>query len=716
MEIKNNILEILSNKEYSPMSDDAILRQLNIPNSESGKFFSQLDEMETDGLIFKTKKNKYVIPSRINLVVGILKKNRKGFGFVISESDENGDVYVASGDMNSAMHGDRVAVRLLYEKDENRSREGEIIKVIKRANYEVVGTFEGGNKFGFVVPDDTRIGNDIFIPHENIGRAKTGDKVVVKILVWPEKRRNPEGKIIEVLGSSDEAGTDITAVIRQYKLSESFPTKVIAEAEAIPIDISEKEISRRIDLRHKNIITIDGADAKDLDDAVLVEKLDNGNYLLGVHIADVTHYVTENSYLDKEALNRGCSVYLINKVLPMLPEKLSNGVCSLNPRIDRLTLSIEMEIDSTGKVVKHNIFNSVINTKERMIYTDVSNILENQDEDLIKQYEHIYQEILLMQELASILNKNREERGSIDFDFDESYIHLNSEGIPTKIETAERRTANRIIEEFMLKANETIAEHFHWMEVPFVYRVHEEPSIDRINEFKKFIYNFGYTIRGNGETIHPKTLQEITKKIKGKKEENVISTIMLRSLKKAMYAPQCLGHFGLAAQYYCHFTSPIRRYPDLMIHRIIKESIEDGLSAKRIQTLNAKVEEISKKSSEAEKVAEDIEREVEDLKKAEYMSNHIGEIYEGIISGVTSFGIFVELYNTIEGLVRISSIDDDYYIYDKEKYQLIGERTKKVFSLGNEVTVKVVSVNLPNREINFELIGIKDQETRNLND
>ncbi len=711
MEINKSIIEVLSNKDYSPMTDEAILKHLSVERSKTGVFLKQLDEMENDGIIFKTKKKKYVLPNRINLVVGILKMHRKGFGFVLPESDSKGDVYIASGEMNGAMNNDKVAVRLLYEKEGDKKREGEIIKVIKRENYEVVGNFENGNNFGFVVPNDSKLGTDIFISQEGINGAKTGDKVVAQILVWPEKRRSPEGKIIEILGKKDEAGTDIAGIIRQHKLSEVFPLKVREEADRIPLEIPQEEIEKRADYRDKSIITIDGADAKDLDDAVSVEKLNNGNYLLGVHIADVSFYVKENGELDKEALKRGCSVYLINKVLPMLPENLSNGVCSLNPRTDRLTLSIEMEIDPSGKVVAHNIFNSIINSKERMTYTDVSDILEDKDEELIKKYEGIYQDLLRMHELAKILNKHRDERGSIDFDFDEAFIHLNEKGIPTKVETAERRTANRIIEEFMLKANETIAEHFHWMEIPFVYRVHEEPDIDKINEFKKFIYNFGYVLKGANDEVRPKTLQDITRQIKGKREENVISTVMLRSLKKASYSPHCYGHFGLAADYYCHFTSPIRRYPDLTIHRIIKETIEKGhLNEKRAKKLKAFVEIASKRSSEAEKIAEGIEREVEDLKKAEYMSNHIGEIHTGIISGVTSFGIFVELENTIEGLVRISSIDDDYYIYEKEKYQLIGERTKRIFSLGEEVTIKVIGVNIPNREIDFELKNPEKKE------
>lgn len=706
MNFKDKIMKILSNKNYSPLSDQMILKELKIERVDSGLFFSELDDMEEMGLIYKTKKKKYVLPSRINLVVGILKKNRKGFGFVIPESDEKGDVYISSSDMNSAMHGDRVAVRLMFEEEGDKSREGEIVKVVKRANFEVVGTFERSDRFGFVVPDDPRIGHDIFIPQDKINKADTGDKVVAKIKVWPQKQRNPEGEIIEVLGSSNDVGTDIAAIIRNNKLSETFPQKVIHEAEQISPKINKEEMKNRTDLRDKLIFTIDGADAKDLDDAVSVEKLENGNYLLGVHIADVSHYVKEDSQLDKEALKRGCSVYLINKVLPMLPEKLSNGLCSLNPKIDRLTLSIEMQIDSDGKIISHHIFNSIINSKERLVYTDVSDILENKDNELIKKYKHIHDDLILMEELALILRKSREERGSIDFNFDEAYIELDEKGVPVKIHIAERRIANRMIEEFMLKANETIAEHFYWLDIPFIYRNHEEPSMDKINDLRQFIYNFGYVLKGNLETIRPKSLQEITKKIKGKREENIINSVMLRSLKKANYSPKNLGHFGLSAEYYSHFTSPIRRYPDLMIHRIIKEVIELGsLREERVKKLVMKVEEAAKKSSEAEIVSEDVEREVDDLKKAEYISKHIGDIYEGIISGVTSFGIFVELDNTIEGLIRIGSLEDDYYIFEKEKYQLIGERTKKVYTLGDPVKIKVIGVNLPNKEIDFELVS-----------
>lgn len=704
MKAKKELMDLLSSALYKPLSDEEIVGQLNLKGKEAGAFLKMLDDMEQEGIVFKTKKNKYVLPEKINLVIGTLSKNKKGFGFVIVSDGSGNDVFISPADMNGAMHGDKVAARLFENRSSEKTREGEIIKIIKRANHQTVGTFEANGRFAFVVPDDPRIGNDIFISREGFGGAKNGDKVVVKIIKWPQKGRSPEGRIIEVLGNSLDSGADVRALIRQFRMPEAFPEKVIKEAEKIPEEIEESEIARRIDLRRKTIITIDGVDAKDLDDAVSVEKLENGNYLLGVHIADVSHYVRENSCLDKEALKRGCSVYLIDQVIPMLPPRISNGICSLNPHTDRLTLSIEMEIDSNGKTVSHKIFESIINSKERMVYTDVSDIIEKQDQDLIKKYGHIMKDILLMNELAGILNKMREARGSIDFDFDEAYIHLNEDGIPLTIETAERRIANRIIEEFMLKANETIAEHFYWLEVPFVYRVHEKPDIEKMEEFKKFIYNFGYTIKGSLENVHPKTLNEIVKKVKGRAEEHVINTVLLRSMKKAFYSPECSGHFGLGVQYYCHFTSPIRRYPDLIIHRIIKETLYSEQNEKRRAVLLNKVNEAALMSSDAERAAQEIERELEKLKKAEYMSFRIGEEFDGIISGIASFGFFVEIENTIEGIVRIGTLDDDYYIYEKERYRWIGERTKKEYGIGVRVRVRAAEADIRQREIRFELV------------
>lgn len=646
----------------------------------------------------KGKKKKDVI------IEGVLSKHRKGFGFVIPKDGQGGDIFISPNSMNGAMNGDTVSVRLLPPGETNRTREGSIHQVLSRAAVEIVGTFEKSKRFGFVVPDDRRFNDDIFVQKKDFNGAQSGDKVVAKITKYPDKNNSAEGKIDEIISRSGEAGGDIKALIRQYNLTQEFPEKVEAEAKTIPLKITEDEIKRRVDLREKTIITMDGADAKDLDDAVSVEKLSNGNYRLGVHIADVSQYVKDSSQLDKEALKRGNSVYLIDQVIPMLPKILSNGICSLNPNVDRLTLSVSMEIDEKGKVVSHEIYESVIHSKARMVYSDVSDMLENEDKELIEKYHDIYRDIQIMDELAKILRKARDARGSLDFDFDEAYIKLNDKGIPISVETAERRVANRIIEEFMLIANETIAEHFYWMEIPFVYRIHETPSLEKIEEFKRFIRSFGLVLKGNTESIHPKALNEIIKSVEGKPEEHVVNTVMLRSMKKAFYGTECEGHFGLGVKYYCHFTSPIRRYPDLIIHRIIKESIQGKLDVKRSKVLKRRTERAAEISSATERQAQELEREVEKLKKAEYMTYHVGETYEGIINGVASFGFFVEIENTIEGMVRVDYLNDDYYDYEASMYRLIGRRTNKIYGLGDKVTIKVHSVDLQDREINFTVV------------
>ncbi|WIF94921.1 ribonuclease R [Caminicella sporogenes] len=698
---KEKIIEFMREKAYNPMLDIELAKVFDIQPIEMGIFLSLLDDMEKEGLIIKTKKKRYAVPERINLAVGRLQCTQKGFGFVIPDNMDIDDIFIPASDINGAMHNDRVICRLIRRGGDGKRPEGEIIRILERANKKIVGTFESSRNFGFVVPDDKRINFDIYVPKNEFNGAEDNYKVVVQITRWPEPRRNPEGKVIEVLGHKDDVGTDIVSIIRKYNLPEEFPKKVLKEAESIPDTVSEEEIAKRRDLRGMNIVTIDGADAKDLDDAVSIEKLDNGNYRLGVHIADVTHYVKEGSHLDKEALKRGTSVYLVDRVIPMLPKKLSNGICSLNPKVDRLTLSVFMEIDKKGNVVDHEICESVIKTKERMTYTDVSDILEKNDSKLIKKYDYLVEDFKLMQELAMILKKKKEMRGSIDFDFPEAKIILDENGKPIEIKKAERRIANRIIEEFMIVCNETVAERMYWLKLPFVYRVHEEPDMEKIENFNKFIHNFGYHLKGISTEIHPKTLQELFNKVKGTKEEHIISTIMLRSLKQARYSPENLGHFGLASNYYCHFTSPIRRYPDLQIHRIIKEMLKNELNQNRIARLKNIVANAADRSSERERLAVEAERETDDLKKAEYMSYRIGEEYYGIISGVVSFGIFVELENTVEGLVRISSLVDDYYIFDEENYLFRGERTNKVFRIGDEVKVKVVNVNIDQREIDF---------------
>lgn len=701
---KDLILEFMRKKAYSPMLLEELINSLDITKDEIGVFQNILEEMEKDGQIIITKKKRYAVPERMNLVVGRLQGNQKGFGFVIPDIDWIGDVFIPASDLNGAMNDDRVIARITKTSD-NRRAEGEIIRILHRANKEIVGIYESSKNFGFVVPDDKKINFDIYIPKSEANGAQDNYKVVVEITRWPESRRNPEGRVIEVLGHKDDVGTDILSIIRKYKLPEEFPKKVLKEADNIPQTVSDEEIERRLDLRDMNIVTIDGEDAKDLDDAVSVERLDNGNYKLGVHIADVTHYVKEGSNLDKEAFKRATSVYLVDRVIPMLPKSLSNGICSLNPQVERLTLSCFMEINKNGKVVNHEIRETVIKTKERMTYTDVSDILENNDPELIKKYEYLVKDFKLMEELAKVLNKRKDRRGSIDFDFPEAKIILNDNGEPIDIKKRERRIANRIIEEFMIVCNETIAEHMFWQNIPFVYRIHEVPSIEKIENFNKFIHNFGYHLKGVTEEIHPKALQDLLRKIEGKKEEHIISTIMLRSLRQARYSPENLGHFGLASEYYCHFTSPIRRYPDLQIHRIIKEMLHGKLDSRRISSLKGIVANSSERSSERERIAVEAERDTYDLKKAEYMSQHIDEEFTGIISSVVSFGMFVELENTIEGLVRISTLVDDYYIFDADNYLFRGERTKKTYRIGDEVRIKVAKVDIAQHEIDFVLVN-----------
>lgn len=704
MSIRDKILEFMRETAYSPMLDMELANVFEIGSEGIEEFYSILEHMEQRGEIIKTKKNRYAAPERMNLMVGKLQQHAKGFGFLLSELPEYSDVFIPANDLNGAMHGDRIVARVAKRSNDGKKCEGEVIRIIERVNKEIVGTFESSKNFGFVVADDRRLNMDIYIPKSEFNGAMDGFKVVCEITRWPEARRNPEGKVIEVIGHKDDVGTDIVSIIRKYKLPEEFPKKVEDEAEAIPETIPEEEIARRRDLRNEEIVTIDGADAKDLDDAVSVKKLPNGNYLLGVHIADVTYYVKEGKPLDKEALKRATSVYLVDRVIPMLPRKLSNGMCSLNPRVDRLTLSANMEIDPKGQVVQHEIYESVINTCERMTYTDVSDILEKQDEELLKRYDYLVDHFKRMEELCRILRKRRDDRGNIDFDFDEAKIVLDESGKPIDIKRYERRIANRIIEEFMLVCNETVAEHYYLKNIPFVYRIHEEPNMEKIEAFNKFIHNFGYHLKGVHTEVHPKALQDLLKKVEGQKEERIINTLMLRSLKQAKYSPVCSGHFGLAAQYYSHFTSPIRRYPDLQIHRIIRESLAGKIDQKRIEQLKSIVAIAAEKSSERERTAEEAERDTDDLKKTEYMSYHINEEFDGIISSVTSFGMFIELENTIEGLVRISSLVDDYYIYDQEQHLFRGERTKKTFRIGDAVRVRVTKTDITQREIDFVLV------------
>lgn len=703
MSIRERIIEYMEEEKYKPMLKEELAIKFNMEREDLRKFYEVLEGLEKEGIIIKAKNDRYGLIDNDYLITGKLDAHEKGFGFLISQDKERADIFIPAENMNGAMNGDKVIVNITRRKQGDKREEGEVLRILERSNTTIVGTFEDNKSFGFVVPDDHKIGYDIFIPKAKTKGAKTNQKVVVEITTWPEPRRNPEGKVLEVLGYLSEKGTDILSIIRQFDLPEEFPKPVKRIAEEIEQEIDPEEAKRRVDLRDLNTFTIDGFDAKDIDDAVSIEIKENGNYKLGVHIADVSHYVKTNSILDKEAYKRGNSVYLIDRVIPMLPTELSNGICSLNPNVERFCLSVFMEIDKNGKVIDNQIVEGLMTSKQRLEYDDVSDLLENDDKEAKEKLKNVAHDLKLMEELTHILYAKRQRRGSIDFDFPEAKIILDEKGIPVEIRKEERRIANKLIEEFMLVCNETIGERFFWSEIPFLYRTHGEPSPERIASFSKLIYNFGYTLKGEQE-IHPKELQLLSKEIKGKKEEALISTLMLRSMKKAIYSSEPGIHFGLAADYYSHFTAPIRRYSDLIVHRIIKDHINGRLNQKMYSSLEKKLPEIADQTSMTERRAEEAEREVEDMKKAQYMSKFIGDEFEGIISSLTNFGMFIQLENTIEGLVHFNNMLDDYYDFDEENYYIIGERTKKQYKLGDQVRVKVIDANIARRNIDFELV------------
>ena len=710
MVTKNEVLKILKEDVTKPIFDFDLFKLMELDKDDSDDFLMLLDELESEGKVLKTKKDKYGIPERFGLVSGKIQVTKKGFAFLLSEEEGVSDIFIPAAELNTAMNSDTVLVKLTKQPEENRRGEGKVERVIKRAYDTVVGTFEASKDYGFVVADDKKMGRDFYIGKKDTKGAESGDKVVVKIIKYSEQNRNPEGRIIDILGKAGTHEAEIQSIIRMHGLPEAFPKKVLRQSERIETVITDDEISRRKDFREDLVVTIDGADAKDLDDAISINKLENGHYELGVHIADVTHYVKERSKLDVEALKRGTSVYLVDRVIPMLPKVLSNGICSLNPHEDRLTMSIVMEINDHGKVINQKIYESVINSNERLTYTDVSDILDGLTEgkEHLSKYDYLSEVFTNMRDLAAILRKSREMRGMIDFNFPEAKIITDEEGLVTDIQIRERRVSNRIIEEFMLKANETIAEYMYWLEIPFVYRVHENPTEEKIAEFNKLIHNFGYTIKGNLDEIHPREIQKLLNQVEGKKEEPLINKMMLRSLKQAKYSPFNDGHFGLAAQYYCHFTSPIRRYPDLQIHRIIKESLEGTIDNQRVNELDAIVANAADLASKQERIAEKAERDTVDLKMAEYMSNYVGEEFNGFISSLTSFGIFIQLENTIEGLVRMVDLSDDYYIFDESNMLYIGEHTRKTYHIGDEVRIRVEKVSIKDREIDFTIIEKKE--------
>lgn len=708
---RETLTEFMENEVYRPLTVQELCMEFAVDDGDDFKDFVRLlNEMEERGDVVRTRTNRYGLPDHMNLVVGRLQMKARGYGFVLPEATGEPDVYVASGEMNGAMTGDKVMVRVEHASSGTR-REGKIIRILERAVNRVVGKFTRYKDHAFVAPIDKRYTQDIFIASENMLDAHDGYVVVAEITTFPTATRGPEGQILEVLGHPDAPGIDIISVIRKYGLAEVFSEEVLAAAEAIPLDLSEKDYEGRRDLRQETIVTIDGEDAKDLDDAVHVKQLANGDLELGVHIADVGYYVPQGSQLDKEAFERGTSVYLIDRVVPMLPQRLSNNVCSLNPHIDRLTLSCIMRISADGQVVGHEIFPSVIRTTERMTYNNVRKILTDKDPDVIARYEALAPDFQRMEALMHILRRRRMERGTIDFDFEEVKVVVDELGHPTEIVQRTRSVAERIVEEFMLVANETVAEHFYWLGTPFLYRIHEEPDISKMMDFNEFIHNFGYHVKGISNKTHPRSLQDILKRVEGTREQPVISRLMLRSMRQARYAPECVGHFGLAAEYYTHFTSPIRRYPDLAIHRIIREALKGPMSAKRQESLVEFVANAAVRSSERERLAQDAEREVDQMKMVEYMLDHIGEEYAGMISGVTQFGLFIHLENGAEGLIHISYLTDDYYVLNEKQMALVGERTRRVFRLGDPVRAKISAASKENLTIDFELIEHRREGT-----
>ena len=698
------VLNLIKDKDYAPMRAKEIAMVMRVPKSEYNELLNILGKLEMEMKIQKNRKNQYR-PVEEVYYDGIYRKNQKGFGFVKIEDQED-EIYISKDKSLNALNGDRVLVKIIEEKNKLKKAEGKVVKILKHEKDTIVGRFEYNKNFGFVVPDDKNFGTDIFISKKNFGKARNNHKVLVKIIKYPEKGKKAEGKILEVLGNVNEAGVDMLSLIKEYKLPSTFPEPVVEEAKKCGNKIDEKDIIRRRDLRKDTIFTIDGEDAKDLDDAVKVTKLENGNYKLDVHIADVSYYVRPDSLLDREALIRGTSIYMLGRVIPMLPRELSNGICSLNAGEDRFTLSCSMEIDNKGNVISSDVYKAVINVTERMTYKNVQKILDNSDEEIVNRYKNYIDEFKLMEELALILKNKRLEKGYLNLDIPESKIELDIDGRVTNIEKYENTFANEIIEQFMLTANETIAEKFFWLEAPFIYRVHEKPDYEKVKELNKFLFNFGLKIKANKDNMYPKEFAKVLEEIKGKDEEKVISNLILRTLKVARYESENQGHFGIASKYYCHFTSPIRRYPDLFIHRVISKYLENNYDVdnKFIEDYSKQAEERAKQSSERENIATKVERESEDIKKAEYMESRIGEEYEGIISSVTSFGIFVELENTVEGLIRFDDLGDEYFIYDEERKMLIGEHTKTTYKIGDKINIRVKDASKLLRTVDFEKI------------
>ena len=742
---KKFILELMGDPIYQPMRLREISSLLRLSKEEKRELYDVLDELCREGKVSVDRKGRY------EKVKGKWKKKKddryyddrreeygseygrnkkdknkkdknkkeqqegtqaegtfighpKGFGFVEIEGQDE-DIFIPESDTGTAMHQDKVRIIIRDDKKEGKRQEGVVVKVLERGMPEIVGTYQLNRDFGFVISDNPKFSKDIFIPRKEAAGIKNGDKVIAVITDYGSGNKNPEGKIKENLGNIRTPGTDILAIVKSFGIPSEFPEKVMKQAQRVPDHVLDADRDGRLDLRHLQTVTIDGEDAKDLDDAISLTK-EGDIYHLGVHIADVSNYVQYNSALDREALKRGTSVYLADRVVPMLPERLSNGICSLNQGEDRLALSCLMDINEKGKVVSHQIAETVINVNERMCYTDVKNILEDTDEEAKKRYDALIPMFFMMKELSGILRNSRHHRGSIDFDFPESKIILNAAGKAIDVKPYEANVATKIIEDFMLMANETVAQEYCTEEIPFVYRTHDNPDPEKVESLLTLLHNQGVKIQKAKEEITPKEIQQIIESIEGLPNEAMISRLVLRSMKQAKYTTECSGHFGLAAKYYCHFTSPIRRYPDLQIHRIIKDNLRGRLMREgRTEHYAEILDEVARQSSVCERRADEAERESDKLKKAEYMSYHLGEEFEGIISGVTGWGLYVELPNTVEGLVHVNTLRDDYYIFDQETYELRGEMTKKVYKLGDKVRVRVADADKMLKTVDFELVS-----------
>lgn len=703
---KKIIYDFICDDFYVPMKLKELAILLQVPKDQRNELKKVMDALVADGKVSVTQKGKYVKGTAKQLV-GTYQAHARGFGFVTVEGQAD-DIFISEDDANGAFHMDQVEV-VITKAPEGKRREGKIVRILSHGTVKLVGYFQKNKNFGFVIPDNDRFVKDIFVPLERSKGAVTGHKVVVELTSYGKDGKKPEGKVVEIIGHVNDPGTDIMSIVKGYDLPVEFPEKVLNQAERVAKDVASADMAGRMDIRSWRMVTIDGEDAKDLDDAISITK-EGENYQLGVHIADVTNYVQERSALDREAYERGTSVYLVDRVIPMLPHALSNGICSLNAGEDRLALSCIMTVNPKGEVIDHKIAETVVHIDQRMSYTSVKKILEDRDQEEMEAYKEFVPMFELMAELAKILREKRHRRGSIDFDFPESKIMLNADGTPTEIKPYDRNTATKIIEDFMLLANETVAEDYFWQEIPFVYRTHDVPDEEKIQKLCTFINNFGHSMHVANKEVRPKEIQKLLAKVDGTPEGDFISRLALRSMKQAKYTPENTGHFGLAAQYYCHFTSPIRRYPDLQIHRIIKETLRGRMNENRMEHYESILPEVTKHASQMERRAEEAERETIRLKKAEYMEQHIGEVFAGVISSITKWGMYVELENTVEGLIHVTNMHDDHYDYYEDRFEMIGEHTRRSYKLGQKVYVRVLDTDRLQRTIDFELVNKGDEE------